>query len=171
MSFVLLFGGESMTIGLLFYFTAPDPLRPIEEKYVTEINGKRNSFISEEDAMLYLFDSGIKNFYRLTKELTEYKDPSKLPLYEFWHIENRVGYVLHEYELYVDENDEVKRRKAYSFRFVGFGRSCFAKTKEELEIKVRELINEYNNAPEEKGYHTYPYYTQYYREPKIEYRE
>src|SRR5690625_4407788 len=117
-----------MTVGLLFHFTKPDPLRPMEEKYVTDINGKRESFVKEQDAMLYLFDQGIRKFHHLTKELTEYKDSSKLPLYEFWHIENRVGYVLHEYELYVDENNEVKRRRAYSFRFIGFGRSCFAET-------------------------------------------
>ena len=95
-----------MTIGLLFYFTKPDPLRPIEEKYVTDINGERNSFVKEQDAMLYLFDKGIRKFHRLTKELTEYKDSSKLPSYEFWHIDNRVGYVLYEYELYM-EGDEV----------------------------------------------------------------
>lgn len=151
-----------MTIGLLFYFTKPDPLRPIEEKYVTDINGERNSFVKEQDAMLYLFDQGIRKFHRLTKELTEYKDSSKLPLYEFWHIENRVGYVLYENEFYL-EDDEVKRRKAYSWRFIGFGRPCFAQTKEELFIKVNSIIQEHKNAPTEKGYYTYPYYTQYYR--------
>lgn len=157
-----------MTVGLLFYFTKPDPLRPIEEKYVTDINGERKSFVKEQDAMLYLFDQGIRKFHRLTKELTEYKDSSKLPSYEFWHIDNRVGYVLYEYELYM-EGDEVKRRKAYSWRFVGFGRPCFAPTKEELFLKVKSLIQEYKNEPAEKGYYTYPYYTQYYREQ--EYKE
>jgi len=151
-----------MTIGLLFYFTKPEPLRPIEEKYVTDINGKRESFVKEQDAMLYLFDQGIRKFHHLTKELTEYKDSSKLPLYEFWHIENRVGYVLYENEFYL-EDDEVKRRKAYSWRFIGFGRPCFAQTKEELFIKVNSIIQEQKNAPTEKGYYTYPYYTQYYR--------
>ena len=156
-----------MKVGYLFYFSKPDPLRPIGENYVTEINGERKSFAKEHDAMIYLFDKGIRKFHRLTKELNDYKDPSKLPLYEFWHIENRVGYVAYEYELYVDENDEIKRRRAYSFRFVGYGRPCFAETKEELEVKVRKLIREYNNAPEEKGYKKYPYYTKYYRNPPL----
>jgi len=153
-----------MTIGLLFYFTKPDPLRPIEEKYVTEIEGERKSFVREQDAMLFLFDNGIRKFRRLTKELTEYKDSSKLPIYEFWQIKNRVGYVLYEYEPYIDENEEVKRRRAYSWRFIGFGRYCFAPTKEELEEKVKQLIHKYINEPPERGLLTYPYYTQCYRE-------
>jgi len=155
-----------MSKGLLFYFTNPDPLRPVEEKYVTEIDGERKSFLHQEDAMLYLFDNGITNFHRLTKELSEYKDSSKLPLYEFWQIQNGVGYVLHEYEQYMDENKEVKRRRAYSFRFIGFGRSCFAATKEDLQEIVKQLIHDYNEAPMEKGYLIYPYYTKYYREIK-----
>src|SRR5699024_2582465 len=113
---------------------------------------------------LFLFDNGIKKLRRLTKELTEYKDYSKLPIYEFWQIENRVGYVLYEYEPYIDGSEKVKRRRAYSWRFIGFGRSCFAPTKDELKEKVKGLIHEYNNAPAERGLLTYPYYTQYYRE-------
>lgn len=62
-----------MSEGILFFFTKPDPFRPIEEKYVTEINSERKSFLHEDDAMLYLFDNGIKTFKRLTKETHEYK--------------------------------------------------------------------------------------------------
>lgn len=152
-----------MSFGYLYYFTKFDPDRPIEEKYVTEINGERKSSVKQEDAMLYLFDNGITNFHRLTQELSEYKNPANLPVYEFWKIENRIGYVLNEYELYLNNDNEVKKRKAFSFRFIGFGRSCYAETKEELKEKVKNTINEYSNAPIEKGYKTYPYYTQYYR--------
>lgn len=114
--------------------------------------------------MLYLYDNGIKYFQRLTKESHDYKDITKIPIYEFWHIQNRVGYVLHDYELYINENDEVKRRKAFVWRFIGFGRSCFAKTKEELKEKVLNVIQKYNDEPQDLGYNSYPYYTRHYRE-------
>src|SRR5690606_9613829 len=104
-----------------------------------------------------------KNFRRLTKEIYEYKDSTKLPIYEIWHIENRVGYVLYDYEPYLDENNNVKKRRAYVWRFIGFGRSCFAKTQEELKEKVLKLIHQYNNEPDEYGYNLYPYYTKHYR--------
>lgn len=59
--------------------------------------------------MLYLFDNGIKQFNRLTKEIYEYKDPTKLPTYEFWHIKNRVGYVSYDYEPYIDKDNKVRK--------------------------------------------------------------
>lgn len=77
-----------MSKGILYFFTKPDPYRPIEEQYVTEINGERKSFIHQDDTMLYLFDNGIKTFRRLTKEIHEYKDITKVPIYEFMHVAN-----------------------------------------------------------------------------------
>lgn len=153
-----------MPEGFLYYFTHPDPLRPVEEQYITEISGKRKSFVHEDDAMLHLFDSGIKNFKRLTKEVREYKKITQVPLFEFMHVENRIGYVLYGHEPYIDESGNVKRRRAFVWRFIGFGRSCFAQDKEELKETVSSLINKYNNEPEELGYKTYPYYTKHYRE-------
>lgn len=153
-----------MVEGVLFHFTKPDPNWPIEKKYVKKIDGKRKSFIHQNDAMLHLFDNGVRKFRRLTKEIREYKNISNLPVYQFWHIENRVGYVLYDYEPYIDDQDNFKKRRAFVWRFVGFGRSCFAKTKKKLAEKVRDLIHEYNNKPAELGYNTYPYFTRYYRE-------
>lgn len=152
-----------MTEGRLYFLNKPDPDRPIEEKYVIEIKDQRKSFIHQDDAMMFLFDNGIRNYKYLTKEVSEYKDITKVPTYEFWQIENRVGYVLYDFEVYVDENNEMKKRKAFVWRFVGFGRSCFAKTKNELKEKVLSLINHYSEDPEERGYNTYPFYTRYYR--------
>lgn len=152
-----------MNEGRLYFFNKPDPDRPIEEKYVTEIEGKRKSFMRQEDAMLYLFDNGVRKYQYLTKEAEEYVDITKVATYELWYIENRVGYVLYDYEQYVDENNEVKKRRAYVWRFVGFGRSCFAATKEELEEKVLSLIHHYNEDPKEHGHNTYPFYTRHYR--------
>jgi hypothetical protein len=149
--------------GKLYLFNKPDPNRPIETKYVTEIEGQRKYFVHQEDALLYLFDSGVKTYKFLTKEDREYKDLTKLLTYELWHIKNRIGYVQYDFESYIDEDDEVKRRRAFVWRFVGFGRSCFAKTKEELEEKVLLLINHYNEDPEASGHNTYPYYTRHYR--------
>jgi hypothetical protein len=152
-----------MTDGILYFLNTPDPNRPIEEKYIAEVNGLTKSFINKEDAMIYLFDHGIRTFKYLTKNLSEYKDYRKLPIYEFWHLDNRVGYVLFDIEHYVDENDEIKKRKAYVWRFVGFGCSCFAPTSEELEAKVLTLILQYKADSEECGHNTYPFYTKYYR--------
>lgn len=152
-----------MSEGILYFFTKPDPHRPIEEKYITEINGERQSFIHEDNAMLYLFDNGIKAFKKLTKETYEYKNIAQIPAFEFMHVENRIGYVLYGHEPYVDESGNIKKRRAFVWRFIGFGRSCFAVTKEELKESVLALINQYNNAPEELGYKTYPYYTKHYR--------
>lgn len=152
-----------MTEGILYYFTKPDLNRPIEEQYVAEIDGVKKSFVNQEDAILYLFDNGVNKFKRLTKELHEYKNPNNLPTYELWHIENRVGYVLHGHESYVNENNKIKKRKAYIWRFVGFGQSCFAKTEDKLKEKVKRLIQRYEKKPKEFGYNTYPYFTQYFR--------
>lgn len=156
-----------MSYWILYFFTKPDPNRPVEEQYIAEIQGNRKSFINKDDALLYLFDNGIKKFKRLTKEVHEYKDITKIPTYEFMHVENRVGYVLYDYEAFIDENNNVKKRRAFVWRFIGVGRSCFAKTKEELEQKVISLIHDYNKKPEELGYKTYPYYTKHYREKNI----
>jgi len=65
--------------------------------------------------------------------------------YELVQIENRVGTLLYDYEHYVDENNNVKKCKSFVWRFVGFGRSCFAPTKEELIELVRKQIHEYQN--------------------------
>lgn len=157
-----------MSEGIIYFFSKPDPNRPIEEQYVAEINNERVSFIHEAEAMLYLFDNGISTFKRLTKETHEYIDISKIPTYEFWHVKHRVGYVTYGYEPYIDENDVVKKRQAFVWRFIGFGRYCFAKTEIELKENVLNLINHYNNMPEELGYNSYPYYTRYYREQVVD---
>lgn len=156
-----------MTEGKLFFINKPDPSIPIpiENKYVTEIDGIRDSFLRKEEALLYLFDKGIRSYKLLTKNEGDYVDISKVPIYEFWQVENRVGYVLYDYEPYVNENNEVKKRRAYVWRFVGFGRSCFAPTKDELKEKARTLIHEYQKDPEQRGYNLYPFYTRYYRYP------
>lgn len=141
--------------------TAPD--RPIEEKYITEILGERKSFLQEEDALLYLFDRDFKTFKYLTKEAIKYKDLKNLPTYEFWHIGNRVGYLLYDYQPYINENNEVKKRKAFVWRFVGFGQSCFAQNREELKGKIMTLIDYYKEDPENRGFNIYPYYTKHFR--------
>jgi DNA polymerase III subunit epsilon len=156
-----------MSEGRLFFFNKPDPNRPIEDKYVTEIDCQRKSFMEKEAAMLYLFDNGVRTFKYLTKELLEYKDIKKLPTYEFWHLENRVGYVLYDFEPYVDDNGEVQKRKAFVWRFVGYGRSCFAETKEALKEKVLSLIQHYKADPEDCGHNIYPFYTKYHRPQKV----
>ncbi|MCM3667911.1 exonuclease domain-containing protein [Mesobacillus maritimus] len=73
---------------------------------------------------------------------------------------------MYDYEPYVDGKNEVKKRRAYVWRFVGFGRSCFAPSKEELKKKVQELIDGYKEDSEGYGYNAYPYYTRYYRNQK-----
>lgn len=78
-------------MGRLYYFTKPDPDRPIDENYITEINGERKSFSRKEDAMVFLFDNGVRSYKYLTKEEKDYLGFDKLPTYEFWQIENRVG--------------------------------------------------------------------------------
>ncbi len=163
MVFLFCKGGVYLSKGILYYFKKPDPNRPIGENYVTEINNFRKSLVKEEDAMLYLFDNKVKFFHRLTKELQDYKNQTNLPLFEFWQIKNRVGYVLYDYEHYINELGEVKKRSAYVWRFIGFGSSCFASSKEELKKKVLLLIKEYCNDIEGRGYNAYPYYTKYFR--------
>ncbi|MGQ4668600.1 hypothetical protein ACUIJN_22735 [Metabacillus halosaccharovorans] len=152
-----------MTEGRLYFLTKPDPNRPIDHNYVTEIEGKRKYFINKEDALLFLFDNGIQNYNYLTKEASEYKDLKKVPMYKFWKIQKRVGYVLYDFEPYVDANNEVKKRRAFVWRFVGFGLGCFAETEEELKEKVQTLINHYQEDPENRGYNKYPFYTRYFR--------
>lgn len=80
-----------VTEGRLYFLNKLDPNRPIEEKYVTEINGNRESFINQDDALLFLFDNGIKNYKYLTKEVSEYKNLDNLLSYELWQLRNRVG--------------------------------------------------------------------------------
>ncbi|MEQ2528089.1 hypothetical protein WMO40_15455 [Bacillaceae bacterium CLA-AA-H227] len=152
-----------MVDGRLYFFNKPDPDRPIENKYVTEIEGKRESFMKKEDAMLHLFDNGVRSFQSLTKEITEYINLKQIPVYEFLHIGNRVGYVSYDIEYYMENSSELKKRKAYVWRFVGFGRSCFAPTKEELAMKVQIEIDKYQTDAENRGYNTYPFYTKHYR--------
>jgi hypothetical protein len=152
-----------MSEGILYIFNKPDLNRPIEEKFVAEINGKRTSFVNEDDAKIFLFDNGVKSFRFLTKEVHEYKDFSKVPVYEFLKLKNRVGYVTYGYEPYVDNDGKVKRRKAYIWRFIGFGRYCFAKTMEELQEMVLDLINYYQEDPRERGFNIQPAYTRYNR--------
>lgn len=155
--------GINLVDGKLFYFTKPDINRPVEEQYVIEINDARKSFVHKEDAMLYLFDKGVKTFYRLTKELTEYANIKQLLIFEFHQIENRIGYVVRDYLPQLNEDNEVKNIRVYIWRFVGFGRSCIADSMEELMEMVPQTIHEYNNQPEERGYNSYPFYTRYYR--------
>ncbi|MFE0507142.1 hypothetical protein ACWF7H_20235 [Peribacillus butanolivorans] len=152
-----------MTKGRIYFFNTLDPNRPIEEKYIAEVDGKRMSFVHEEEALLFLFDNGVKMYKYLTKEAKEYVNLKTLPTYEFWHIENRVGHILHGFESYIDDQNIPQKRKAFVWRFVGFGRSCFAPTQEELKEKVTKLIYEYQEDVEERGYNTYPFYTRYYR--------
>jgi hypothetical protein len=47
--------------GRLFFLTTPDPGRPIEETYIAEIDiiGSK-SFVTKEEALLFLFDNGVK---------------------------------------------------------------------------------------------------------------
>jgi hypothetical protein len=78
-----------MTDGILNFLNTPDPIRPIEEKYIAEVNGLTKSFINKEDAMIFLFDHGVRTFKYLTKAISEYKDYRKLPTFEFWHLDNR----------------------------------------------------------------------------------
>ncbi len=156
-----------MSEGKLYYLTTPDPNRPIEEQFVVEIDDKgiKKSFVNQENAIIFLYKNGIKKYKYLTKPIAEYINPKMIKVYEIWQIENRIGYVLYDYEKYVDENNEVKKKRAYIWRFVGFGHSCFAQTKEELKEKVLMLIHEYQEDPEQRGYNTYPFYSRYYLEP------
>lgn len=111
----------------------------------------------------FLFDNGVRKYQSFTKELGEYKSLKNIQTFELWKLENRVGKVIYDYQMYIDKNDEVKKRKAYIWRFVGYGRSCFAETKEELKEKVLSFILYYKDDPEECGHNIYPYYTRYYR--------
>lgn len=153
-----------MKEGKLYFLNTPDPNRPIENKYIVEFDEIEKSFDKQEDALIFLFDNGIRKYQFLTKKLNEYKSLKNIKRYESWQLENRVGYVTQDYEWYTDEKNELKKRKAYVWRFVGYGRSCFAKTKEELKNKVLSLIHYYREDPDKCGHNTYPFYTRYYRQ-------
>lgn len=45
----------------------------------------------KEEALLHLFDNGISSYKFFTKEEKDYVNILKVPKYEFWQIENRVG--------------------------------------------------------------------------------
>ena len=102
-------------------------------------------------------------FLYLTNDPSEYKNINSLPVYELWRLGNRVGYVLYDFEGYIDNNGAVQTRNAFIWKFIGFGRSCFAETEKDLKEKVLALISSYNNAPKKYGYSTYPYYIRHYR--------
>jgi hypothetical protein len=148
--------------GKLYFLNTPDPNRPIENKYVVEFDDIEKSFEKEQDALIFMFDNGVTNYQFLSKKLSKYKSLKNIQRFEFWHLENRVGYVSYDYERYYDENDKMQKRRAYVWRFIGYGRSQFAETREELEDKVLSLIHYYKEDPAECGHNIYPYYTRYY---------
>lgn len=151
--------------GKLFYFTNPHPDLPIDERYVAETDtGIKESFVHKNDALLFLFDHGVRSYQSFTKEISVYKNLKNIPIYELWHLENRIGYVLFGFESYIDSEGNINKRKSYIWRFVGHGRSCFAPTREELTQKILDEIHKHVADPEERGYNIYPYYTRYYRE-------
>lgn len=150
--------------GRLFFFDKQLPNVPIDEKYIVEIEGmNRESFLKIEDAMLFLFDHGVRQYQYLTKEIHEYKNKKAIKTYELCQIKNRIGYVIYDDETYIDTDGKVKKRKAFVWRFIGHGRPCFAPTKEELLEKVMAVINLHKEDPENRGFNTYPYYTRHYR--------
>ena len=152
-----------MKEGKLFFFKTSDPNRPVELKYLAEFAHNQKWFEKEEEALIYLFDNGVKSYKYLTKSVGEYKNLKNLLTYEFWHLENRVGYVTYGNQLFYDENNELKKRKSYIWRFIGHGKSFFANTQEELKDMVLSHIHYFKEDPENRGYNTYPYYTKYYR--------
>lgn len=150
--------------GRLYFLNNDSPDRPTEEKYVVDIEGlERKSFIFKKDAMIFMFDNGITTFHYLTKEISEYINTGSIRQFELWHIENRVGYVIYDNEAYVDENDKVKHRKSYIWRFIGFGKPCFAENQELLKEKVKLLIAEHKKDKYNLGLNEYPYFTKYHR--------
>jgi hypothetical protein len=149
--------------GRLYFFNKPDPNRPIELKYLAEFGETQKWFEKEEDAKLFLFDNGIRKYQYLTKKLSEYTSLKNLQTFELWHIKNRVGYVTNGYQKYYDVNNNVQQKRAIIWRFIGYGRSCFAETQEELKDKVLSLINFYNDDLEECDHNTYPFFTRYHR--------
>lgn len=162
--------GLMQVTGKLYFLNYSEVGRPIEENYVVEIDddhSSRKSFAEKAEALIYLFDNDVKTYKFLTKEISQYSSIKNLLNFEFWHLKNRIGYVTYDYEQYVDESRKVQKRRAYIFRFVGFGRSCFAETKEQLKEKVLAIISEYKKDPEGKGCNTYPYYTKYNREEQM----
>ncbi|WP_407728483.1 hypothetical protein ACJMCD_28585 (plasmid) [Priestia megaterium] len=153
-----------MHIGNLYYISKPQPNIPREDRYLAEVNRDiKKSFIHEEDALLFLFDNGIRYFQRFTKDILEYKNTKNIPTYELCHLNNRVGYISHGNQPYTDETGKVQKRKAFIWRFIGYGRSCFAPTREELKEKVASLIQQYKEDREGKGFNIYPFYTRHCR--------
>jgi len=153
-----------MHIGNLYYLSKPQSNIPREDRYLAEVNRDiRKSFIYEEDALLFLFDNGIRYFQRFTKDILEYKNTKNIPTYELCHLNNRVGYITYGNQPYINETGKVEKRKAYIWRFIGYGRSCFAPTREELEGKVTSLIQQYKEDGEGKGFNIYPFYTRHCR--------
>lgn len=129
-----------------------------------EIEGiETKSFINKDEALLYLFDNGVKTYQYYTKLISEYTNTKQIPIYELWHIGNRIGYVLDDYEPYIDESNAVQYRKSFVWRFVGYGMPCFAADKETLAENVLKLIDYHKNDPEDRGLNEYPYFTKCYR--------
>ncbi|MEH7136984.1 hypothetical protein, partial [Priestia megaterium] len=134
------------------------------DRYLAEVNRNiKKTFIYEEDALLFLFDNGIRYFQRFTKDILEYKNTKNIPTYELCHLNNRVGYISYGNQSYINETGKLEKRKAYIWRFIGYGRSCFAPTREELEDKVTSLIQQYKEDREGKGFNIYPFYTRHCR--------
>ena len=136
---------------------------PVECKYAAEIEGERQYFVNKEDALLYLYDHDISVFQFLMKEVSKYTNITSIPHYEFWHIKNRIGYVVHDNEYYNTVDNITKKQRAYVWRFVGYGRSLYASTKDELKEKVIEQIHQYSEDVNQRGYNIYPFYTRYNR--------
>lgn len=150
--------------GRLFFLNKPVPHRPAEEKYVVEIEGmERKSFVEKNDAILFMYDNGITSYQYFTKEVAEYINIKQIPFYELWRIEHRVGFVLYDFEYYTDENNATKKRKSYVWRFVGYGKPCFAPNKESLKEKVQEVVMRHLEDPDKRGLNEYPYFTKCYR--------
>lgn len=148
----------------LFYFSKPSPSRPAENKYVVEIEGMDSKSFSDKNvAILFMFDKGVNSYKYYTKEISAYKNLKQVPTIEIWQVGHRIGTVTYGDEFYTDENNEVKKRKSFVWRFVGFGKPCFAPTTEELREKVWETINRHLLDPDERGLNKYPYFTQFYR--------
>lgn len=97
--------------GKVYFINTPNPNRPIELKYLAEVDDDTLEwFEKQEDALIFLFDNGVRKYKYLTKELSEYKSLKNLQTYELWHIGNRVGYVSYDYERYVDHNNEIQKK-------------------------------------------------------------
>lgn len=69
-------------------------------------------FHLREDALIFLFDNGVKEYQFLTKKLLDYKSLRNIQTYQLWHLENQVGYVIHGLENYVDKNGRSDTKKS-----------------------------------------------------------